>query len=445
MDAAFTEEQDETRRTVRELLARRCRPGDVRSAVGTDAGYDETLWQALTAHLTVQLGGEQRGSPGKEGGAAGLAPVFEEAGRALLPSPLLATAALAAPLVAALGTQAQRRAVLPKLASGERTAALAVPSGALPVALGLTGDAGSAREWAGGGRAGGVQARPDPERPGGWRLYGECGQVLDGHSAGLFLVAAHAGGFARSRTLLFLVDAAEPGLVRVRQQALDETRAVAGVELREVRAELLGESDERDVCGALARLGPRVAALLAVEAVGAADSALTRTVAALTAREQAGGAGAPSGASDAVRDRLADVYVQVRAARSAAYYAAWAVDAAGGEAGPTGPTGTEAATAGGLALAQGLEALRRAAGEAVQAPGAVGLAPDHEAQMFFRRAAGDDLLFGPVHRLRAHAAERADLFTSADGTAHTTTGNGLGGAAHGGTEPDGERREAVTA
>ncbi|WP_328920428.1 acyl-CoA/acyl-ACP dehydrogenase [Streptomyces sp. NBC_00208] len=390
MDAAFTAEQDEIRRTLRELLVKRCGPGEVRSAVRTAHGYDEALWRQLAQDL---------GLPGlalaQEYGGVGCGPVelavaCEETGRALLPSPLLATAALAAPLIAALGTEAQRTALLPRIAAGELTATLAVPGGSLSTALGLTGDT-TGGAWAGGGRAGGVQARSGPE---GWRLYGEAARVLDGHSAGLLLVAAHAGGFPRSRTLLFLVRAdATTGLARTRQTSLDETRPLARIELRDTAAELLGADDAVDVAGragALAAVGRTAAAVLAAEAVGAAASALDRTVEYVKAREQFGRA---IGSFQAVKHRLADLYVRVQAARSAAYYAAW--DPA----------------AGGLALAQALETLRITTADAVQLHGGIGFTWEHEAHLYFKRAAADELLFGPVHRLRDHAAEQAGLFT----------------------------------
>nr|WTB32892.1 acyl-CoA/acyl-ACP dehydrogenase [Streptomyces sp. NBC_00830] len=390
MDAAFTAEQDEIRRTLRDLLVKRCGPGEVRSAVRTAHGFDEALWRQLAQDL---------GLPGlalaQEYGGVGCGPVelavaCEETGRALLPSPLLATAALAAPLIAVLGTEAQRAALLPRIAAGELTAALAVPGGSLSTALGLTGDTtGGAR--AGGGRAGGVQARPGPE---GWRLYGEAARVLDGHSAGLLLVAAHAGGFPRSRTLLFLVRAdTATGLVRTRQTSLDETRPLARIERRDTAAELLGADGTVDVAGpagALAAVGRTAAAVLAAEAVGAAASALDRTVAYVKAREQFGRA---IGSFQAVKHRLADLYVRVQSARSAAYYAVW--DPA----------------AGGLALAQALETLRITTAEAVQLHGGIGFTWEHEAHLYFKRAAADELLFGPVHRLRDHAAEQAGLFT----------------------------------
>lgn len=301
MDPSFTAEQDEIRRTLRELLHKRSGPHELRAALDTPAGHDPALWTALA--LTC----------GNDG------------------------------------------------------------------------------DWAGGGRAGGIQAR---RVAGSWRLYGEATQVLDGHSAGLLLVAAHTGGYVRSRTLLFLVPAESEGLVRVRQTALDATRPQGHVQLRDVRAELLGSGDERSVPEDLALLGDRAAAVLDCEAVGAADRALERTVEYVGQREQFGRV---IGSFQAVQHRLADVYVRLQAARSAAYYAAWA-------------TGRDERV-GALALAQALEALRTAAAEAIQLHGGIGFTWEHEAHLYFKRAAGDELLFGPAHRLRAHAADRARLFT----------------------------------
>ncbi|MEU0027823.1 acyl-CoA dehydrogenase family protein [Streptomyces sp. NPDC006335] len=457
MDARFTAEQDEIRGALRELLRKRCGPGESRCAADTPAGYDPALWTALAE----QLGLPGLALPDKYGGVGcsvtELALACEETGRVLAATPLLGTAVLTAPLILALGTEAQRADLLPRIASGSLTATLAAPPA---TALALTGD--NRGDWAGGGRAGGVQARrvpgtgvcdPPPAgamgtggstgvgaeqqatvpvagagpaglsvaagseqlaaalgagadpvgRPaaagvGGWRLYGQVDQVLDGHSAGLLLVAAHAGGFARSRTLLFLVRGDAPGLVRTRQTALDATRPLARVQLRDVEAELLGADDGADVLGALARTGDTAAAVLACEAVGAADRVLGMTVEYVGQREQFG---RPIGSFQAVKHRLADVYVQLQAARSAACFAAWAA-------------GHEEQRVGGLALAQALEALRTAAAEGIQLHGGIGFTWEHEAQRYFKRATGDELLFGPAHRLRAHAADVARLFDGAE-------------------------------
>ncbi|MGW6261502.1 acyl-CoA dehydrogenase family protein [Streptomyces sp. NPDC055085] len=392
MDARLTAEQEEIRRTLREVLVKRCGPDDLRAAARCPEGHDRALWETLSQ----QLGLPGLALPERYGGigcsVTELALACEESGRALAPTPLFATAALAAPLILALGGEEQRVALLPRLASGELTAALAVPGAGLATALALVDD--NRGDWAGDGRAGGVQAR---RADGGWRLYGQAAQVLDGHSAGLLVVAAHTGGFARSRTLLFLVRAEAAGLVRARQTALDATRPQARIELRDVRAELLGD-EGADVPAALAATGDAAAAVLAVEAVGAADRALERTVEHVRTREQFGRA---IGSFQAVKHRLADVYVGVRAARSAAYYAAWAA-------------GTGAERVGGLALAQALEALRTAASEGIQLHGGIGFTWEHDAHLSFKRAAGDELLFGPVHRLRAHAADTARLFDAGE-------------------------------
>ncbi|WP_282693042.1 acyl-CoA dehydrogenase family protein [Streptomyces sp. CC208A] len=363
----LTEEQREIRRTLRKLLARHAGPPAARTATATTPeGYDPALWARMSGELGLaglalpeEYGGTGRGLPE-------LALACEETGRALASSPLLATSALTAPLIAALGTPAQRAELLPRIAGGRLTCALAVPGGSLAHALGLTGD-NTTGAWSGDGRAGGVQARPAPD---GWLLYGEAEQVLDGHSAGLLLVAAHTGGFARSRTLLYLVTAGDagPGLVRTRRTGLDPTRPQAGVQLRDVRAELLGEDpeDPADVTRALAAAGRTAAVLLAAEATGAARGAL-----------------------DAGERRLAELYARIEAARTLTYCAAR-------EPGP-GPEG------GPLALAQALEALRAAAGEA----------PERDAPRYAGRAAADELLFGPAGRLRARAAERTGLLRGA--------------------------------
>ncbi|WP_031072976.1 acyl-CoA dehydrogenase family protein [Streptomyces sp. NRRL S-118] len=391
MDAAFTAEQDEIRRTLRELLAKHCGTDEVRAAAETAAGHDPALWALLAQRLGLPGLALPETYGGVGCGLTELALACEETGRALAPSPLLATAVLAAPLIARLGTGAQRAALLPRIADGSLTAALAAAP--LARALGLTG-ADPAGAWAGGGRTGGVQACRAAD--GTWTLYGEVGQVLDGHSAGLLLVAAHAGGYPRSRTLLFLVRPEAAGLRRVRLTSLDVTRPLARLELRDVLAEPLGEDggpeEAGGVLGALAATGCRAAAVLAAEAVGAAAHALERTVEHVRVREQFG---RPIGSFQAVQHRLADLYVHVQAARSAAYYAAW--DPA----------------AGGLALAQCLEALRTVAGEAVQLHGGIGFTWEHEAHLYFKRATADELLLGPVHALRAHAARTAGLFRAA--------------------------------
>lgn len=405
MDPALTPEQEAVRRTLREALAKHCGPDEVRAAAASPQGYDPELWRRLA---------EQLGLPGLAlpvaYGGVGLGPVelalaCEESGRALLPSPLLASSVLAATAIRVLGTEQQRADLLPALASGARTGAL-VTAAPPALALGLipvgAGDGLPDGTSAGGGRAGGVQARPAPGGDG-WLLYGEAGQALDGARADLLVVAAHTGGFPRSRTVLFLVEAGAQesmtGLTRTRLAAMDDTRTLARVELRDTPAVPLGDP-ACDAAPALARTGLLAALAVAAEAVGAAEQCLTRTVEYVQVRKQFGRA---VGSFQAVKHRLADVYVAVETARSAVYYAAWTLER--GEDGGDVP-----GTAVPLALAHALESLRTAAADAIQLHGGIAITWEHDAQLYFKRAAADELLFGPPHLLRARAAERAQLF-----------------------------------
>lgn len=303
MDTSLTPEQDGVRRALRDLLESRCGPHELRAALDTPSGHDPALWTALAERLGLPGLALPETYGGVGCSVTELALACEETGRALASSPLLATTVLAAPLIAALGTPAQREELLPRLASGALTAALAVDGTVLATALALTG--GNGGDWAGGGRAGGVQARRSTD---GWRLYGQADQVLDGHSAGLLVVAARTGGYTRPRTLLFLVPGDAAGVVRARRTTVDATRPQGRVHLRDVDARLLGE-EEADVTGALAETGDRAAAVLACEAVGAAGRALERTVEHVGRREQFG---RPIGSFQAVKHRLADVYVEVQ-------------------------------------------------------------------------------------------------------------------------------------
>ncbi|MFE7129998.1 acyl-CoA dehydrogenase family protein [Streptomyces sp. NPDC057638] len=396
-------ERDAIRRTLRETLTRHTGPDRLRAAVDSADGYDTALWTLLAQRLGLPA----LALPEEYGGIGGtlpdLAAACAETGRALLPSPLLATCGLSAPLILALGRPEQRTRLLPPLADSSLTCALAIPGGAVPLALGLTGDNASGA-WAGGGRAGGVQARTAPG--GGWTLYGEAAPVLGGHSAPLLLVAARTGGFPRGRTLLFLVRAPSPGLTRTRLTALDETRPQSRIELRDCPAEPLGatDGDPADVSRALTGTGRWVAALLAAEAVGAAESALERTLAYVRQREQFG---RPIGSFQAVQHRLADLHVRVRAAGAAAHHAARAPHEAP------------------LALAHCLETAREVTAQAIQLHGGIGFTWEHEAHLFFKRATADELLFGPVHALRAHAAERAGLFSDPETAVRSAPGPAL--------------------
>jgi alkylation response protein AidB-like acyl-CoA dehydrogenase len=118
MDLDFTEEQDLLRQTVRELCAKHSTVDIVRSLEDDPAGYRAELWDELAKTGLIGL------VIGEDHGGAGLGPlevavVYEELGRAITPSPHLISGVIAAGLIAAGGTDAQKAEWLPRIASGE--------------------------------------------------------------------------------------------------------------------------------------------------------------------------------------------------------------------------------------------------------------------------------------------------------------------------------------
>src|SRR2546427_11941662 len=124
MDFAFSEEQEMLRASAREFLARECRSSYVRRMMGEEDAWDAEMWKRLAG-----LGWTALGIPEQYGGVGtflDLVVVLEEAGRALLPGPFFATMGLAVPALLEAGTGAQKEAVLPRIASGDARATLAL-------------------------------------------------------------------------------------------------------------------------------------------------------------------------------------------------------------------------------------------------------------------------------------------------------------------------------
>ena len=323
MDAAFTAEQDEIRRTLRELLAKHCGPHDVQERRRAPR---RPRRRALGRASPTSSGCPDSPCPRSTGAPAASPPnsPWPARRRAARCCPPRCSPPPCSPRrsITALGTDAQRAALLPLIARGERTATLAVPGAGLAPALGLTGA--NADGDVGGRRPG----RRRAGRGGAGRTAGGCTarptRCSTGTARSLLLVAAHTGGFARSRTLLFLVTRRRGRpRARTRQTSAgrDPVRRPAS-NCGMCEASCSG-ADERtaDVAGALAATGRRRRGLSSPpRPSGPPTEALERTVAYVKEREQFGRA---IGSFQAVKHRLADLYVQVQAARSAAYYAAW--------------------------------------------------------------------------------------------------------------------------
>ena len=379
MHFAFTEEQEELRRNARRFLETASSTAGVRAAMATASGYDENVWN----RLGQELGFTSLAIPEAYGGAGlgfvELSAVMEEMGRALLCSPFFATVCLAANAVLVGGTEEQKAELLPAIASGRTTAAAALlpPSG----------------RWDAVGS--GVVYVP---RGSGYELTGTSSFVIDGHTARWLVVAARPAAEVAGRgPSLFLVSADTPGLRRRPLPTMDMTRKQAELKLHEVElpsSALLGAADSGE--STLARVLDLAKVALAAEQVGGAEHCLDMSVEYAKTRVQFG---RPIGSFQAIKHKLADMFVLVESARSASYYAAWTA----------AHSDEELPAAAALAKAYCSEAYFKVAAECIQIHGGVGFTWEHDAHLFFKRAKSSEILFGDAAYHRAVVARQMGL------------------------------------
>ncbi len=357
----FTEEQDQFRDMVRRFLVDTSPTTEVRRLMQTDAGYDAAVWQRLARELgltglTIE---EKHGGAGF--GMVDVCIAMEEMGRALLCAPFLASSVLAAHAIALVASEEDAGRLLPSIAAGEVIATLAItePDGRP-----------------------GVDAIALPaERTGdGFVLNGRKHFVLDGCSADVLLVAARSPGSTGSDGLsLFEVAPDAAGVTRRALTTLDPTRKQASIEFDGVQARLLGRVDEAGP--GLVRTLDIAAIALANEMVGGAARLLEDTLAYTKIRMQFGRSIA---SFQAIKHRCAEMLLQVELAKSAAYYAAEAMDAESDEA-------TYLAS---LAKAGASEAYLHTAIEAIQLHGGIGFTFDQDTHLWFKRAKSSEVMFG---------------------------------------------------
>jgi alkylation response protein AidB-like acyl-CoA dehydrogenase len=377
MNFAPTPEQAELKRAARRFLATRCASANVRAAMESETGLDEETW----SRAARDLGWASIAVPEAYGGAglAGrgwveLAAVAEETGRAVAPLPLLSTCLATSALLAA-GDCAASSAHLPAIARGETLATLAFAEDAhaRPLAIETTA------------RSSG----------GDWVLAGEKRYVVDGHVADLLIVAARAPGTAgEDGVALFAVDGRAPGVTRTRVQTMDKTRPLALVTLRDVRVPDTGRMGDARV---LRRALDRAAVFLAAEQLGGAERCLEMATEYAKARIQFD---RPIGSFQAIKHKLADMFMAVETARSAATWAA-SVASTGDDA--------ELAIAAPLAKSYCGEAFFRCAAECVQIHGGIGFTWEHDAHLFLKRARGSLALLGSPAADRERIAASLNL------------------------------------
>ena len=341
-----TSEQEELRETVRRFLAQQAPMSSVRSAIGTELGYDPQLWARLNSELGVSgiAISEQRGGAGF--GISELAMVMEECGAALLPAPLLGSAVMCGLVLDAIGDTS----VLPRIASGEVVAGL-VHDASVTVTDGVA--------------------------------YGSVSGVLDGMVADLFVIITADSVYA--------VDAVATGISRAPLVTMDLTRRQAAVEFSGARADRLG-SAAHTASGL-----DRATVALAAEQLGVMRRSVELAVAYAMEREQFG---RKIGSFQAVKHGLADMYASYELALGAVAYAARIADSDPSE------LPVAASTAKAYLSPQSFDATF----QMIQYHGGIGFTWEHDAHLYYKRAKTNETLLGDttahLERIAAHLLDR---------------------------------------
>ncbi|MFC5994130.1 acyl-CoA dehydrogenase family protein [Pseudonocardia hispaniensis] len=362
-------EQQQLRSVVRTFLADQAPSATVRAAMTSERGYDHGLWLRLGGELGLLGLVVPEALGGSGAGHVERAIVAEELGRGLIPSPFLGSAVLAVDTLLALDDDGARTELLPRLASGERIGTVAVAEGGA---------------W---DRAGG--ATTATRRDGRWTLAGTKTPVVAGAEADLLIVYARTADGPG----WFAVDADAPGLSRTVLAGLDPTRRLSRIAFADTPARPLTSIDP---AAALDLVADLAAVALAAEQVGGLQRAMELTVDYAKVRIQFG---RPIGSYQAVKHGCADMYCAWEHAVAVLRYAAWTAD----------HDRAELPLAAALAQAYIGPAYFAVATAMVQYHGGIGYTWEHEAQLYYKRAKGSELLLGTPAQHRRRLADRLGL------------------------------------
>jgi alkylation response protein AidB-like acyl-CoA dehydrogenase len=368
---AFSEEQEELRKSVRRFLEDKSAETEVRRLMETEEGYDSAVWDQMAQQLGLQGLAIPEEFGGSGYGYVELIVVLEEMGRALLCAPYFSTVALAANALLASGDEQAKKDLLPGLASGETIATVA-----------FTEDSGRWDE-------GGITATAT-KGSGGWTIDGHKMFVIDGHVANLILVAARTG----ESVSLFAVEGDAAGLTRTALSTMDQTRKQARLEFSATPGRLVGA--EGDGWPILAKMLDLAAVALAAEQVGGAQKVLEMAVEYAKVRVQFG---RPIGSFQAIKHKCADMLLEVESAKSAAYYAGWAA----------AEDNDELPVVASLAKAYCSDAYFHATAENIQIHGGIGFTWEHPAHLYFKRAKSSELMLGDPTYHRELLAQRIGI------------------------------------
>jgi len=364
MALVLTEEQTLLRDSARGLISDKAPVAHLRQLrdAKDETGFSRDLWKTFAEMgFSGLLVPEDFGGSGLGCVEAGI--VMEEIGRTLMPSPFLATSVLAASALSRGGSAAQKSEYLPKISAGALLAALAIDEGAKHRPL---------------------QTKMQAVRSGnGFKLSGDKAFVVDGHTAGLLIVAARTAGSAGEAKglTLFLVNPKAKGIATERTVMVDAHNA-ARVEFDNVEVDADSVLGEVDQGGALLEGVLNVGrGAVASEMVGLGEEVFGRTVAYLKERKQFGKA---IGEFQALQHRAAQLYIDIEITRAAVLKALQALDADLDNAGAVVSVAkARAGTTATLAVQEG-----------VQMDGGMGMTDQFDIGFFMKRARVCQELFG---------------------------------------------------
>jgi alkylation response protein AidB-like acyl-CoA dehydrogenase len=336
--------------------------------------YDDGLWQTVAGDLG--LAGLL--IPERDGGAGAsyreVCSAAEALGSSVAPVPFLGSAVVAT--AALLSVASGVADLLHRMADGSVTATLAVPfagapGGPFPASVRVAGP------------------KPGDAQTGVARLRGTVRGVADALPATVLLVPADGVPQA-----LYLVDMSDPGVAKAPVVSLDMTRQLCDLSFDDAPGRLIasGAAASQALDAALTA----GAGVLAAEQVGVAQRCLDMTLAYVKERRQFA---RPVGSFQALKHRLADVWVAVSQARAASRYAAACL--------ASGDPDAKVAVA--IAKAYCSEAAVLAAQECVQLHGGIGFTWEHPAHLYLKRAKADSVGFGTPDAHRAALAPLINL------------------------------------
>ncbi len=375
MDFDLSEEQRLLKDSVDRLMADRYDFESRQRYAKEPEGWSRELWSAY-AELGLLALPFDEAHGGFGGGPVETMTIMEAFGRSLALEPYLATVILGGGLLQHGGSEEQKAAYLPQVASGELRLAFAHTE--RQSRYDLFDVAATARRDGGG-----------------FVLDGRKSVVLHGDSAHKILVTARVSGSRRDRDGigLFLIDADAPGVSRRGYPTQDGQRAVEMV-LESVHV------DARNVIGnpegalpTVERVTDTAIAALAAEAIGAMDEMLRLTVDYLKTRRQFG---TTIGSFQVLQHRCSEMFVVVEQARSMAMFAAMMAQETDAE---------ERRKAMAAAKVQIGRSGRFVGQQAIQLHGGVGMTMEYKVGHLFKRVTMIDTLFGDAdHHLEKLAA-----------------------------------------